>query len=109
MEVLIENDKAKWVDGNECGRWQKIKNDDNGSFIRKGVEIIYINSNAPKTSDSAKSKPVDLDEHDLKIYHAYWKCKSYWDNLFPKMGQGDYYYYRGLCVGMPKSFFNRKI
>lgn len=109
MEILVEKDKAKWVDENGCGRWQKIKKDDNGPFIRKGIEIIYINSNVTETPDSAKSKPTDLNEHDLMIYHAYWKCKSYWDNIFPKMGQSDYYYYRGLSVGMPKSFFNRKI
>ena len=117
MKVLINGDKAKWVDGNENGRWQKIKSDDKGHFIRKGTDVVYIdeyinkNDNRHPIEVKAKDTPdlIELDSHELKIYHAYWESKHFWDKMFDDVSDRDFYYYRGLCVGMPKSFFLQKI
>lgn len=112
MEILIEGKKAKWVDGEENGRWQNIKTDDKGAtFIRKGVDIIYINNlstipEEPKC-DNKIVATNDKTEHELKIYHAYFNTKPVWDKMFNDISDTDYYYYRGLCTGMSKSFFTK--
>ncbi len=110
MDILINEGKAKWVDGDESGRWQEIKTNDKGSFIRKGVEIIYLEANTPPLIKPSKepAPTKKADEHELKIFYAYWETKPTWDKIYGKNASSDYYYYRGLCLGMPKSFFNKQ-
>lgn len=113
MKILIENNKAKWVDGEENGRWQNIKSDDKGKFIRKGTDIIYIDGHVdegltPSKDVLKEQQPTGLDEHSLKIFHAYWESKPFWEKRFQDVADGDYYYYRGLCAGMSRSYFNKK-
>lgn len=112
MEILIEGKKAKWVDGEKNGRWQNIKTDDKGAaFIRKGVDVIYINDISTISNEVSKCDEEvvtnEKDDHELKIYYAYFNTKPVWDKMFDDISDTDYYYYRGLCTGMSKSFFTK--
>lgn len=100
MKIEFDNNKARWVEGEKKGRWQKIKSDSNGQFIRKGAEIVYIE--APK-----KEGGDDIVHEDDAMFFidAYWKTKPFWDKRHGETAPRDYYFYRNNLAQYSKNFY----
>lgn len=105
MEIIFTSDKSKarWQTDSKKGKMQSIKNDDGGKYITIEGSKHYVNEYFVE-----KKKRRDLDDNELKIYHAYYETKTFWDNMFDDVAEDDYYHYRSKCTGMPKSFFEKE-
>ena len=106
MEIKLNEDKtkAKWFTDKEKGKLQKVKEDGDGQYITVKGEKHYINH-----LYETKKEKFELEENDLKVYHAYFESKTFWDKMFDDVAEDDYYHYRSKCTGMPKSFFLQEL
>lgn len=106
MKITFNSDKtkAKWFTDKEKGKLQKIKQDNHGKYITIKGKNYYLDELFEK-----KKKKIDLEDSELKIYHAYYQTKHFWDRMFNDVAEDDYYHYRSKCTGMPKSFFLQEL
>lgn len=115
----FNNGKARWTDGKDSGNWQSVKTDKQGQFIRKGTEKLYLPkedvemvSQPEPASGQIESTPpaeVSMDDHDAKVYWAYYETKTFWNKRFNLPdGASDYYVFRSKIGGYDRSFFAKK-
>lgn len=104
MEIIFNADKtkARWQTDGKKGKMQSVKEDGDGKYITVEGSKHYINEYF------VENKTVELEDDELKIFHAYHETKTFWDKMFDDVGQEDYYHYRSKCTGMPNSFFTKK-
>lgn len=105
----LETGKAKWVSPSKQGRWQDIKEDKGGTFIRKGTDKIYFEIELPPKDKEEDPIIPDEDLEDVEVnkrlYYAYHCSKREWAGKFPNDDADDFYHWRQKVIGMKKSFF----
>lgn len=115
MKIIFDGKgKAKWIAGDNSGRWQKIKSDAQGTFIRKGTETIYFNQDLIEGKQEKnkgrgdEENKIELSEDNLFIFDAFHETKYFWDKKHGDVAPRDYYYYRNQLQYHKRSFFNKK-